>query len=497
VDETKDLISQRREKLKELKEAGVNPYINRFKGTQTIRPILEKYSGLESEKFETITERFTVAGRLMTKRKHGKVVFCHIKDFTGKIQIYIRKDQVEAGLFELFLKCDIGDFIGVTGRVFKTKTEELTIWAEDFKLLSKSLRPLPEKWHGLKDIETRYRQRYLDLIANEEVKEVFVLRSRIIESIRNFLKKMEFLEVETPMMQPLPGGAAAKPFVTYHNTLDMTLYLRIAPELYLKRLIIGGLERVYEINRSFRNEGISTAHNPEFTMLEFYMAYADYHDLIELTEKMIPEVATEVLGTTRIHFDGQDIELAAPWKKYTLKESLIEVGNADEKILGDKEEAGQFARKLEIPLAGDESHGKLLNEIFERIVEPKLIQPTFITDYPIEISPLAKKKEDDPGLVERFEFFIAAKEIGNAYTELNDPMDQEARFQEQLKASKSEEEGMVSIDKDYIRALEFGMPPTAGEGIGIDRLVMLLTGSPSIRDVILFPQLKKEEEELS
>jgi lysyl-tRNA synthetase class 2 len=494
VEETKDLISQRREKLKELRETGINPYINRFKGTCPIRSIIEKYAGLDSEKFDEIKDVFTVAGRLMTKRKHGKVVFCHIRDFSGSIQIYLRKDQLESGLFELFLKCDIGDFIGVKGRVFKTKTGELTLWASDFKLLSKSLRPLPEKWHGLKDIETRYRQRYLDLIANEDVKTIFVLRSRIIENIRKFLSKMDFLEVETPMMHPLPGGAAARPFVTHHNTLDRKLYLRIAPELYLKRLVIGGLERVFEINRSFRNEGISTEHNPEFTMLEFYMAYADYEDLMDLTEKMIPAIAKEVLGTTRLDYHGQEIQLTAPWKRYSLKESLIEVGHAGKKIIEKKDEAEKLARELQIPLSGSESHGKLLSEIFERIVEPKLIQPTFIMDYPIEVSPLAKRKEDDPELVERFEFFIAAREIGNAYTELNDPQDQEERFEEQLKTKRSEEEGIVSVDKDYVRALEFGMPPTAGEGIGIDRLVMLLTGAPSIRDVILFPQLKDEEE---
>lgn len=491
MEEVKDLFSQRREKLKELRDAGINPYVNRFKVSHSIQSILERYSDFDNEKLNGVPEVFTIAGRLITERKHGKVVFCHIKDCTEKIQIYLRKDEFDSNLFELFLKFDIGDFIGIGGRVFKTKTGELTLWVKDFKLLSKSLRPLPEKWHGLKDIEIRYRQRYLDLIANEEVKRIFILRSRIIEKIRIFLNSMQFLEVETPMMQPIPGGAAAKPFVTHHNTLNMTLYLRIAPELYLKRLIVGGLERVYEINKSFRNEGISSEHNPEFTMLEFYMAYADYNDLMDITEKMIAFIAKEVLGTTHINYNGEDIDLSGSWKRYTLKESMIEIGRIDPKIIENKNESKKYAHELQIPLSGKESHAKLLNEIFERVVGPKLIQPTFITDYPIEISPLAKKKEDRPELVERFEFFIAGKEIGNAYTELNDPLDQEQRFKEQLKISSDGEDGMISIDKDYIRALEYGMPPTAGEGIGIDRLVMIMTGSTSIRDVILFPQLKE------
>lgn len=496
MDEIRDLISQRKEKLKELKDAGVNPYINRFKVTHTIQSIVEKYSSLDNESLENVSEVFTVAGRLMTKRKHGKVIFCHIQDFTGRIQIYLRKNEVEGHLFELFLKFDIGDFVGIKGRIFKTKTGELTLWVKDLTLLSKSLRPLPEKWHGLKDVEIRYRQRYLDLLSNEAARRVFTLRSRVIEKIRDFLKDMQFLEVETPMMQPLPGGAAAKPFVTHHNTLDMKLYLRIAPELYLKRLIIGGFERVFEINRSFRNEGISSEHNPEFTMLEFYMAYADYNDLMEITEKMIAYVAEEVLGKTLTHFNGADIDLKGPWKRYTLKESLVKVGLVDPRILEDKDEAKKYAEELQIPLLGKESHAKLQSEIFERVVEPRLIQPTFITDYPIELSPLAKRREDDPHLVERFEFFIGGKELGNAYTELNDPLDQEQRFREQLRACSDGEEGVVSLDSDYIRALEYGMPPTAGEGIGIDRLVMVLTDSSSIRDVILFPQLKKEKESL-
>lgn len=490
MDEVKDLFSQRREKLKEIKDAGINPYINRFKVNHSIQSILERYSDFDNERLNDVSEVFTIAGRLITKRKHGKVIFCHIKDFTGKIQLYLRKDEFENNLFELFLKFDIGDFIGTSGKVFKTKTGELTLWVKDFKLLSKSLRPLPEKWHGLRDIEIRYRQRYLDLIANEEVKKIFVLRSRIIEKIRNFLNSMKFLEVETPMMQPIPGGAAAKPFVTHHNTLNMTLYLRIAPELYLKRLIVGGLERVYEINKSFRNEGISSEHNPEFTMLEFYMAYADYNDLMDITEKMIAFIAKEVLGTTHINYNGEEIDLSGSWRRYTLKESMIKIGGINPKIIEDKNESKKYAHDLQIPQSGKEGHAKLLNEIFERVVEPKLIQPTFITDYPIEISPLAKKKEDNPGLVERFEIFIGGKEIGNAYTELNDPLDQEQRFKEQLRKSTDGEDGMISIDKDYIRALEYGMPPTAGEGIGIDRLVMIMTGSTSIRDVILFPQLK-------
>jgi len=433
----------------------------------------------------------TVAGRLVSLRDFGKLIFCPILDRTGRIQVGLQKDRLGEWWPER-KHLDGGDLVGATGILGHTKKGEPTLWVSELRLLAKAVAPPPEKWHGLTDVEIRYRQRYVDLIVNPEVKAVFLLRTKIIQAIRTFLNTRGFLEVETPMMQTIPGGATARPFKTHHNALDMDLFLRIAPELYLKRLLVGGFERVYEINRNFRNEGISTRHNPEFTMLEFYMAYADYRDLIELTEQMISSVAGEVIGTTSITYDGHAINLAPPWKKMTFLQSLKEAGVNDD-VLADADKAREYAKKLGAQLQGGEPLGKIWNEIFEALVEPNLIQPTFITDYPTDISPLSKKREDDANFVERFELFVVGREMANAFSELNDPVDQKERFLKQVTEREAGDDEAHQMDEDFIRALEYGMPPAAGEGIGIDRLVMLLTGSTSIRDVILFPQMKKEK----
>jgi lysyl-tRNA synthetase class 2 len=493
MEDYNELIQQRFKKLDEIREMGAKPYAGRYEVTAAAQGLLEKYGSLGREELEKDRVTVSVAGRIVALRSFGKACFSHIQDGTGRIQLYFQKNALGEEKFNLFKKLDIGDFIGVKGALFRTKTDELTIDAEDFTLLSKSLRPLPEKWHGLTDVEIRYRQRYVDLIVNPEVKKVFLRRTRIIEAIRSFLVSRGFLEVETPMMQTIPGGATARPFKTHHNALDMDLYLRIAPELYLKRLLVGGFERVYEINRNFRNEGISTRHNPEFTMLEFYMAYADYRDLIEMTEQMISTVAKDVLGTTVVECEGHTINLTPPWKRISYLDALREAGVAPD-VFTDAGKAGDHAKKLGAQLKGGEPLGKLLNEIFEAVVEPKLIQPTFITDYPTDISPLSKRCEDNPNFVERFELFVAGRELANAFSELNDPIDQKERFLKQVTEREAGDEEAHQMDDDFIRALEYGMPPAAGEGIGIDRLVMLLTGAASIRDVILFPQMKKEKQ---
>ncbi|HVN72176.1 MAG TPA: lysine--tRNA ligase, partial [Desulfomonilia bacterium] len=430
-----------------------------------------------------------LAGRVMAVRRFGKAAFIHFLDGTGKLQAFFEEAKLGKDAYELFKKLDIGDIIGLWGTPVKTKTGELSVYVQGFELLTKSFRPLPEKWHGLKDVETRYRQRYVDLIVSPEVKETFLTRTRIISSLRRYMDSYSFIEVETPMMQNIPGGATAKPFLTHHNALDMDLYLRIAPELYLKRLVVGGFERVYEINRNFRNEGISTRHNPEFTMMEFYMAYAEFTDLMTFTEDMIATVAKEVLGKTVISYQGATIDLTPPWKRYTIKAAACEVGGVEADIMEDFDKAKAFCKNAGIELAGDESLGDLQLIIFEATAEDKLIDPTFVTSYPTEVSPLSRKNNEDPGIVDRFELFIAGREIANAFSELNDPFDQRERFVEQVR----KKEGPSEVDEDYIRALEYGMPPAAGEGIGIDRLVMLLTDSPSIRDVILFPLLRKGE----
>ena len=479
----KELLLVRRRKLEELKEKGINPFGGKFNTTHKAQEILDRFDELENS-------QVVIAGRIMAKRDMGKATFVHIQDVSGRIQVYARVNEIGAEQYELFTHFDIGDIIGVSGKVFKTQRGEISVWAGEITLLSKSLRPLPEKWHGLKDVELRYRQRYVDLIVNPEVKQVFITRSRMIRAIRNYLDKQGYLEVETPMMHQIPGGAAARPFITHHNTLDMDLYLRVAPELYLKRLLVGGLEQVYELNRNFRNEGISTKHNPEFTMLEVYKAYADYADMMELTEDLISTVAVDVLGTNKVEYEGQIIDLTPPWQRIPMLEAIKQYTGVDFTEVKDDAAARGAAKGLGLNVEEGATRGSLINEVFEEFVEPKLIQPTFITDYPVEISPLAKRKSEDPAYTYRFEAFIYARETANAFSELNDPIDQEQRFRNQVEQRAAGDDEAHMMDEDYINALEYGMPPAGGLGIGIDRLVMLFTGSPSIRDVLLFPQMK-------
>jgi lysyl-tRNA synthetase class 2 len=491
MEETNELIKQRIKKIDELREMGIKPYGDPFQASDHAAELLGRHADSTKEALEAEAVHCSLAGRIVAYRDFGKAAFVHVQDSSGKIQIYLKRD-VLGERHSLLKKLDIGDIIGVRGRLFRTKTNELTVEVEQFELLAKSVRPLPEKWHGLKDVETRYRQRYVDLIVNPEVRENFARRSVIIKGVRDFLESKGFIEVETPMMHQIPGGATARPFRTHHNALDIDLYLRIAPELYLKRLLVGGYERVYELNKNFRNEGISTKHNPEFSMLEFYIAYRDYHFLMSLTEELITAVALKAVGTLKIPYGDDVIDLTPPWKRMPMLEALAESGVPRE-ILNDAEQAKKWARGNRIDIPDGSSLGKILDEIFKEKVEPGLVQPTFIIDHPVELSPLAKRKADNPALVERFELFICSRELANAFSELNDPFDQKGRFLEQVKAKQAGDEEAHWMDEDFIRALEYGMPPAAGEGIGIDRLVMLLTNSQSIRDVILFPQLKPEE----
>lgn len=461
--------------------------------TATTKSVIDRFGDMDNEGLEGVEEKFTLAGRLMAIRNFGKAAFVSIQDREGRIQGYIARDKVGKDIYLIFKKFDVGDIVLISGGLLKTKTGELTVDAGEIRLLSKSVRPLPEKWHGLTDVEARYRQRHLDLIMNPAVKEVFYTRSRIIKLIRDFMQERDFLEVETPMMQPMAGGAVARPFKTYHNTLDMDLYLRIAPELYLKRLIVGGLERVFEINRNFRNEGISTFHNPEFTMMEFYQAYATYEDLIVMTEEMITFVAMEIFGSLSFDYQGTEIDLRRPWQRLTVKEAILKYSDATPDILEDSVKAAQYARSMGLPVEDDEPLGKTIVAIFEEVAESSLIQPTFVTSYPIEVSPLSRKSADNNGFTDRFELYIYGRELANAFSELNDPEDQRNRFAMQLKEREAGDKEAHEMDEDYIGALEYSMPPTAGEGIGIDRLVMLFTDSPSIRDVILFPHMRAKK----
>lgn len=490
MEELSELLLQRRRKVDALWEAGVNPYPNDFKPLHTSADILAAFG--EVEQIDAADTVFVVAGRILARRSFGKAAFIQLQDRKGRVQVYVKKDEIGAEAFAAFETFDIGDIVGAVGYPFRTKTGELSLHARSIRLLVKSLLPLPEKFHGLTDVETRYRQRYVDLIVNPDSREIFIKRSRIVNLIRSFMVDRDFLEVETPMMHQIPGGATARPFITHHNTLDMELYLRIAPELYLKRLVVGGLERVFEINRNFRNEGISVRHNPEFTMMEFYQAYATYEDLMELTEELFCHVAMELLGALDFTNQGFEISFKRPWKRLTVRDAILEYGDIEAEHLDDRDLAYNYASSIGLSLPSGISYGKLLMEIFEEVAEHKLIQPTFITAYPTEVSPLSRKNEHNPGIVDRFELIIAGREIANAFSELNDPVDQKERFMAQvLEKDKGDEEAHY-MDEDYVRALEYGLPPTAGEGIGIDRLVMLLTDSPSIRDVILFPQLRKE-----
>lgn len=481
----------RLEKCNKLREMGLNPYVNSHIITSTIANILEKYSSSETELPES--EEFSAAGRILAKREFGKTAFLTIRDRSGIIQVYIKKALLSEEEFEVYTLTDIGDFIGVKGTLFRTKTGELTIRAFHYRLLTKTLRDLPEKFHGLKDVETRYRQRYLDLIVNNDVKEVFIKRSQIIKEIRDFFTSCGFVEVETPMMHSLVGGAAAKPFITHHNALDMQLYLRIAPELYLKRLVVGGIERVFELNRNFRNEGVDTKHNPEFTMIEWYMAYADYHTLMDMIEELVTAISQKINNTLQIQFGDLNIDLQRPWARLTMAEAIEKYGNISQDEIADYEKAKAAAEKLHIQVDSSWGHGKIISEIFEITAEEKLINPAFIIDYPKEISPLSKSKESNPELTDRFELFIAGMELSNGFNELNDPVDQEERFQKQVDSRNAGDEEACMMDEDYIRALEYGLPPTAGAGMGIDRLVMLLTNQVSIRDVLLFPYMRSED----
>jgi lysyl-tRNA synthetase class 2 len=490
MEELNELLRQRREKVDSFRAAGVNPFANDFVPSHQTAEVVELHVDSNTEFLQECLERFSIAGRIMARRDFGKAAFIQLQDGSGRMQVYIARDLVGEESFNHFRKFDIGDIVGVEGVLFRTKTNELSLRASCIQLLTKSLLPLPEKWHGLTDIETRYRQRYLDLIANDEVKELFRKRSRIISLIRHHMLENGYLEVETPMMHPVAGGATARPFTTHHNTLDMDLFLRIAPELYLKRLVVGGFDRVFEINRNFRNEGISIQHNPEFTMMEFYRAYATYHDLMDYTEELICSVAGEVCGGLKISYGGREVDLTPPWDRLTLKESIIKYGQVEMAILDDPARLRGYAESLGLEPEASLGHGKLLAEVFDLVVEPKLWQPTFITEYPTEISPLSRKNDANPEVVDRFELFMVGRELANAFSELNDPIEQKERFVQQLAEKDAGDDEAHAMDADYIRALEYGLPPTAGEGIGIDRLVMLLTDAASIRDVILFPQLK-------
>jgi len=484
--EFNELEQVRREKLNELKQLGINPFGSKFEVTHKAQEIVENFEALDGQTVK-------IAGRIMAKRIQGKASFGHIQDVSGQIQIYAQVNNLGEEVYALFKKMDIGDIIGVEGSVFKTRRGEVTVEVHKIKLLTKSLQPLPEKWHGLKDVDLRYRQRYLDLIVNPSVKDVFIKRTKIIKAMRKFLDDRDFLEVETPTLNVIPGGASARPFITYHNTLDMELYMRIALELHLKRLLVGGLERVYEIGRNFRNEGISTKHNPEFTMMELYQAYADYEDMMEITENMVAFIAKEVLGETKVIYQDQEIDLTPPWERITMVDAVKKFADVDYNEWKTVDDAINVAKQIGIGVKKGATKGEILTLIFEEKVEPHLIQPVFIKDHPVEISPLAKKIEGNENFTYRFEAFVVKKELANAFTELNDPIDQKERFEKQMELRDKGDEEAQRMDDDFVKALEYGMPPAGGLGIGVDRLIMLLTDSPSIRDVILFPTMRPKE----
>ncbi len=482
-----EIMQVRRNKLTELQNTGTDPFrIVKYDVTDSASAILTQFENYEGKKV-------SLAGRLMSKRGMGKSTFCDIQDREGRIQLYVRVNDLGEEQYESFKKLDLGDIIGIKGFVFKTRMGEISIHVEEYTLLAKSLRPLPEKFHGLKDQDTRYRQRYLDLIVNPEVRKTFVTRSKVISAIRRYLDARDFLEVDTPILNTILGGATARPFTTHHNTLDIDMYLRIAPELYLKRLIVGGMERVYELGRMFRNEGMSIKHNPEFSMMEVYQAYTDYHGMMELAENMISSVAQEVLGTTKVMYQGTEIDLTPTWTRLTMTDAVLKYAGVDFNTIATDDEARKVAKEKGLHFEGKPFRGEILNLFFEEFAEPNLIQPTFILDYPVEVSPLTKRKPDRPELTERFEIFITGREFGNAYSELNDPIDQKERFLEQVKKREAGDEEANMMDDDFITALEHGLPPTGGLGIGIDRLIMLLTDSSSIRDVLLFPTMKPRE----
>lgn len=486
------LIAERRAKLGALRERGA-AFPNDFRRNVVAGELHAEYDDKDNEALEVEPVRVRVAGRMMAKRVMGKASFAQIMDMSGRIQLFLQRDALAEGVYQEFKGWDVGDILGAEGTLFKTKTGELSIKVEQVRLLTKSLRPLPDKYHGLSDTETRYRQRYVDLIMSEVSRDTFRTRTAIVNYIRTFLNQRGFLEVETPMMQVIPGGATARPFVTHHNALDMGLYLRIAPELYLKRLVVGGFEKVYEINRNFRNEGLSTRHNPEFTMLEFYEAYADYRDLMDLTEQMLRGIALDVMGKAEIDYQGQRYDFGKPFARMTVKESILHFNpNLQPAQIDQLSQARAVAHALDIPLKDSWGLGKVQIEIFEKTVEHRLMDPTFITEYPTEVSPLARRNDRDPSVTDRFEFFVGGRELANGFSELNDAEDQAERFRKQVEEKDAGDEEAMHFDADYIRALEHGMPPTAGEGIGIDRLVMLFTDAPSIRDVLLFPHMRPE-----
>ncbi len=492
MSETNDQIQQRRDKLTALRERG-NPFPNDFRRDAFVGDLLAKYADDVDGVAEQV-RHVKVAGRLMSRRIMGKASFAHIQDMSGQMQLFLQRDNLPAQVYnDEFKKYDLGDIIAAEGELFHTKTGELSVRVKQTRLLTKALRPLPEKFHGLTDTETRYRQRYVDLIMNEQTRTVFKTRAKVIQYIREFMTDRRFLEVETPMMHPIPGGAVARPFSTHHNAMDMELFLRIAPELYLKRLVVGGFERVFEINRNFRNEGVSTRHNPEFTMLEFYWAYADYHDLIDLTEAMIRGLCQAVVGDTKVPSQGQIIDFSKPFQRFTMLESILHFNtDISASQLTDLAAITALACDIGIDVQPGYGIGKIQTEVFEKRVEEKLIEPTFITAYPVEVSPLSRRNDEQPEISDRFEFFVDGKEIANGFSELNDAEDQAQRFRQQVQDKDAGDHEAMHYDADYIRALEYGMPPTAGQGIGIDRLVMVLTNSPSIRDVVLFPHLRHE-----